>query len=217
MATRVDMICCVFDPFLHPFLAWLLLLIHILPPVIHRPHPNWLLCCVCCCCCCCCCEPLLALAFLPEAIHWIGTSSVHLWTTSAVILIKTVAESPPMTPSLVAEAFVMVLVGFGGDWIAIRRLPAMVGGWRWWWVVVTGTGRLPLFALECLSARVTRSYFSFFPTMFLCTKVTESYVGEGKMGNSGKFRSNITLFFWTQLIAIPKKNCCLLLTYISQY
>ena len=37
------------------------------------------------------------------------------------------AESPTTTPPPVAEAFVMVLVGFGGDWEAIWRLPAMVG------------------------------------------------------------------------------------------
>ena len=37
------------------------------------------------------------------------------------------SELPPTTPPPVAEAFVMVLVGFGGDWTAIWRLPAMVG------------------------------------------------------------------------------------------
>ena len=37
------------------------------------------------------------------------------------------AESSKMTLPPVAEAFVMVLVGFGGDWVAIWRLPAMVG------------------------------------------------------------------------------------------
>ena len=36
-------------------------------------------------------------------------------------------ESPTSTPPPIAEAFVMVLVGFGGDWAAIWRLPAMVG------------------------------------------------------------------------------------------
>ena len=37
------------------------------------------------------------------------------------------AESTPPPPPPVAEAFVMVLIGFGGGWAAIWRLPAMVG------------------------------------------------------------------------------------------
>ena len=36
------------------------------------------------------------------------------------------AESPQTTPPPVAEIFVRVLVGFGGDCTAILRLPAMV-------------------------------------------------------------------------------------------
>ena len=38
----------------------------------------------------------------------------HLWLASVVIVTATAAESPPPTPPLVAEAFVRVLVGFGG-------------------------------------------------------------------------------------------------------
>ena len=37
------------------------------------------------------------------------------------------AESPQTTPPPVAETFVRVLVGFGGDCAAIPRLSAMVG------------------------------------------------------------------------------------------
>ena len=37
------------------------------------------------------------------------------------------AESPTTTPPPVAKAFAVVLVGFGGEWAAIWRLPAMVG------------------------------------------------------------------------------------------
>ena len=37
------------------------------------------------------------------------------------------AESTPPTPPPVEQVFVRVLVGFGGEWAAIRRLPAMVG------------------------------------------------------------------------------------------
>ena len=51
---------------------------------------------------------------------------MHLWVASLVIVPELAAESPPPTPTPVAEAFVMVLVGFGGDWAAICRLPAMV-------------------------------------------------------------------------------------------
>ena len=76
----------------------------------------------------------------------------------------------------------MVLVGFGDDWMAIWRLPAMVGV-----VVVVGGGRSPTAV-----PRITRSYFSYFPPMFLRRKVKESYVGEGKLRNPGEFRSNIT-------------------------
>ena len=55
-------------------------------------------------------------------------SSVHLWLASAVILTAMAAESSTTTtPPLVAEAFMMVLVGFVGDWAAIWRLPAVFG------------------------------------------------------------------------------------------
>ena len=71
--------------------------------------------------------PLLALAFRPESIRRLIPSSAHLWAASAVIVTAMAAESPMTTPPPVAEAFVMVLVGFSGDWAAIWRLPAMVG------------------------------------------------------------------------------------------
>ena len=44
-----------------------------------------------------------------------------------MIVTELAAESMPPTPPPVAKAFVMVLVGLGGDWTAIWRLPAMVG------------------------------------------------------------------------------------------
>ena len=72
----------------------------------------------------------MALAFRPDAIRQLEPSSDHLCTASAVIVPELAAELPPPTPTPVAEAFVMVLVGFGGDWAAIWRLPAMVRAFR---------------------------------------------------------------------------------------
>eukprot|EP00956_Cyclotella_meneghiniana_P033162 scaffold94040_cov97-Cyclotella_meneghiniana.AAC.3 len=46
---------------------------------------------------------------------------------SAVIVTAVASESSRPTPPPVADTFVMVLVGFGRVWAAIRRLPAMVG------------------------------------------------------------------------------------------
>ena len=69
----------------------------------------------------------MALSFRPEPICRPEPSSVHLLAAPAVILMTTAAESPPLTPPPVAEAFVRVLVGFGGGRAAIWRLPAMVG------------------------------------------------------------------------------------------
>ena len=69
----------------------------------------------------------MALALCPDAIRQLAPSSDHLCTASAGIVPKLAAESTPPPPPPVAEAFVMVLVGFGGDWAAIWRLPAMVG------------------------------------------------------------------------------------------
>ena len=48
-------------------------------------------------------------------------------SASAVIATAMAAESPPTTPPPVAEAFVRVLVGFGGGRADNWRLPAMVG------------------------------------------------------------------------------------------
>ena len=45
-----------------------------------------------------------------------------------------VAELPPQTPTPVSEAFVMVLVGFGVDWVAMWRRPA----WLFSFFVVDG-------------------------------------------------------------------------------
>ena len=71
--------------------------------------------------------PLLALSFRPEVKYPSVQSSVHLWAASAVILLQMVTESAPTTPPPVAKVFMMVLVGFGGGWAAILRLPAIVG------------------------------------------------------------------------------------------
>ena len=75
----------------------------------------------------CFCGLLLAQDLHPEVNNQLVRSPVHLWLASAVIVTAMAAESPTTTPPPVAEAFVMVLVGFGGDWAAIWRLPAMVG------------------------------------------------------------------------------------------
>ena len=69
----------------------------------------------------------MALAFGPEVNSQLDRSSVHLWLASAVIVTAMAADSPTTTPPPVAEAFMMVLVGFGGGQTAIWRLPAMVG------------------------------------------------------------------------------------------
>ena len=57
---------------------------------------------------------LVLLAFRREVMNQPVTSSVHLWLASAVIVTEIAAELP--TPPPVAEAFVMVLVAFGGGW-----------------------------------------------------------------------------------------------------
>ena len=57
---------------------------------------------------------------------WPEPLSVHLWLDSAVIVTVMTDESTPPTLPPVAMTFVMVLVGFGGGWEAVRRLPAMV-------------------------------------------------------------------------------------------
>ena len=79
----------------------------------------------------------MALAFGPEVIIHLEPSSFHLWAAPAVIVTAVAAESPPQTAPPVAVTFVMVLVGFGGGWAAVWRLPAMVGvvevsdfGWK---------------------------------------------------------------------------------------
>ena len=46
-------------------------------------------------------------------------SAGHLCSTSAVMVTATAAESPLTTPPPVAEAFVMVLVGFGVVWLGL--------------------------------------------------------------------------------------------------
>ena len=61
--------------------------------------------------------------------RWIGSlchrpSSVHLLAASAVFVTVMAAESPPATPKEVGEAFVMVLMRFGVDWVAMWRRPA---------------------------------------------------------------------------------------------
>ena len=43
-----------------------------------------------------------------------------------VIVTAMAAVLTPLTPPLVAVMFVMVLVGFGGGWTAVWRLPAIV-------------------------------------------------------------------------------------------
>ena len=68
----------------------------------------------------------MALAFGPEVNSRPEPSSVHLSAAPAVITTAMAAESPPPTPPSVAEAFVRVLVGFGGGRAAIWRLLAMV-------------------------------------------------------------------------------------------
>ena len=79
----------------------------------------------------------MALAFGSEVNSRSEPSSVHLSAASAVIATVMASESTPPTPPPVAVTFVMVLVGFGGDWAAVWRLPAMVGmvevskfGWK---------------------------------------------------------------------------------------
>ena len=62
------------------------------------------------------CVVFVVLTFRPEVINQPVTSSVHLWLASAVIVTEIAAESPQPAPSPVAEAFVTVLVGFGGGW-----------------------------------------------------------------------------------------------------
>ena len=46
---------------------------------------------------------------------------------SAVIVTAVASESSRPTPLKIAETLAMVLVGCGNDWVAIWRLPAMVG------------------------------------------------------------------------------------------
>ena len=46
---------------------------------------------------------------------------------SAVMEAATATESSQSTPPKIAETLAMVLVGCGNDWVAIWRLPAMVG------------------------------------------------------------------------------------------
>ena len=69
----------------------------------------------------------MALSFRPEVKYPSVQSSVHLWAASAVILLQMVTESAPTTPPPVAKVFMMVLVGYGGGWTAIWRLPVMAG------------------------------------------------------------------------------------------
>ena len=67
----------------------------------------------------CFCGPLWPLSFPAEVKCTLEPSSAHLCPASAVMVTATAAESTPPTPPSVAEAFVMVLVGFGVVW----------GGW----------------------------------------------------------------------------------------
>ena len=69
----------------------------------------------------------MALAFVAEVNSPTVSSSFHLSAAPAVIATAVAAESTPPTPPPVAVTFVMVLVGFGGGWAAVWRLPAMVG------------------------------------------------------------------------------------------
>ena len=102
----------------------------------------------------------------------------------AVFLTAMASESTPLTATPVAKAFVMVLVRFGGDWMAIWRLLAMVGVVE---VVEVGGGWSPTAALDCRSLTLLGRYLPYFPPMFLSRKVRESYVGERKLRNPGEF------------------------------
>ena len=83
-------------------------------PTSPRPLPDWLLrlsvgwC-----------GPLWPLSLTTEVKCPLEPSSAHLCPASAVMVTATAAESTPTTPPSIVEAFVMVLVGFGGVW----------GGW----------------------------------------------------------------------------------------
>ena len=61
----------------------------------------------------------MALAYRQEVTCWLLQVGLKLVLASAVMVTALVAESPPQTLTPVPEAFVMVSVGFGVDWVAM--------------------------------------------------------------------------------------------------